>query len=329
MNWAGKKVVVTGAAGFIGSHLTEALVRAGAEVRAFVRYTSRGTNGLLALLPDDVRSSVEVVRGDLRDFDGLRSAIAPSSIVFHLGALIAIPYSYRNPADVADVNVRGTLNVLRACLEVGVDRLMHTSTSEVYGTAQVVPIAESHPLQAQSPYSASKIGADALVDSFRRSFGLRTVTVRPFNTYGPRQSGRAVIPTIIGQALFAEAITLGSLEPTRDFLYVTDTAAGFMALAGCDEAVGRTVNLGTGQEISIGQLVERIRAIVGRDVPVIQTSERQRPEKSEVFRLLCDASLARTLTGWSPLVPLHTGLERVVEFIRANPQWTNVNAYEV
>jgi dTDP-glucose 4,6-dehydratase len=246
-----------------------------------------------------------------------------------LGALIAIPYSYVHPTEVVEVNVIGTLNILNAARDAGVARMVHTSTSEVYGSARTVPISETHPLTGQSPYSASKIGADALVESFHRAFGLPVVTVRPFNTYGPRQSGRAVIPTIVGQALYGDRIVLGSLTPTRDFNYVTDTVAGFLSLAQSDDAIGRVLNIGSGTEISIGDIATRIVKLVGRDLSISSAEQRMRPEKSEVVQLVCDSSAARRLVGWEPKVSLDEGLMRVVEFIRSNPAWTKVEQYEV
>jgi NAD dependent epimerase/dehydratase len=329
LNWQGRKVLVTGAGGFIGSHLVEALVQAGAAVSAFVRYTSRGDFGLLRLLPADVHDAIEVVAGDLRDPEAVREAVRGNDVVFHLAALIAIPYSYVHPTEVSDVNVQGTINVLNAARDMDVSRIVHTSTSEVYGTARTAPIREDHPLQPQSPYSATKIGADAIARSYHLAFGLPVTTLRPFNTYGPRQSGRAVIPTIIGQALRSDEVRLGSLTPTRDFNFATDTAAAFMAIAQCDEALGEALNAGTGKEISIGELAERIVSRVGRDVRIASTDERVRPEKSEVHRLICDSTRLHDLTGWSPGVSLDEGLDRVIEFIREHPDWTNINRYEV
>lgn len=329
MSWRGRRVLVTGAGGFIGSHLVEALVDAGAEVTAFVHYRSSGSHGLLSLASDAVRRAVHYIAGDLRDADALARAVRGQQVVFHLGALIAIPYSYRHPVDVTQTNVMGTLNALIAARDAGIERFVHTSTSEVYGSAQRVPIDETHPLAAQSPYAATKIAADALVTSFARSFQLPVVTVRPFNTFGPRQSARAVIPTIVAQALHASAVRLGALTPTRDLTYVTDTAAGFLALAASDEAIGHTINLGSGKEISVGALAERIIRLTGRDVPIVTTDERKRPDASEVTRLLSDPSLARRLTGWQPRVDLDGGLQRVIEFLRARPDWTRVDSYEV
>jgi dTDP-glucose 4,6-dehydratase len=266
--WKNKTVLVTGAGGFIGSHLVEALAAQGAQVRAFVRYNSRGDPGLLRLIPAEKLSNVEIIAGDLRDGQAIREAVKGCSLVFHLGALISIPYSYRHPAQVAETNFMGTLNVLLACRDLGVELLVHTSTSEVYGTARQVPIDEEHPLQGQSPYSASKIGADKLAESFYCTYDLPVVTVRPFNTYGPRQSARAVIPTIITQALTQSTVRLGSLETTRDFTYVDDTVAGFIAAAECAGVEGAFFNLGTGEEIRIGDLAKKVIQKVGRAVTI-------------------------------------------------------------
>jgi len=321
--------MVTGAGGFIGSHLVEALVRSGAQVTAFVRYRSDGGFGLLELLDADVRASLRVVAGDLRDPEALRQAASSQDTVFHLGAIISIPYSYVHPTEVADVNVMGTVNVLNAARASEIRCVVHTSTSEVYGTAQTVPISEQHPLRGQSPYSASKIGADAIAESYHRAFGVPVVTVRPFNTYGPRQSGRAVIPTIIGQALHKDAVSLGSTTPTRDFNYVTDTVAGFMAAANCSKAIGQVVNIGSGHEISIMKLAEKIIQRIGREVTIDTVEERIRPEHSEVFRLVCDSSYVRMLTGWAPAMPLDDGIDRVVDFMKRHPNWMNIHQYRV
>lgn len=316
--WEGRSVLVTGAGGFIGSHLVEMLVEEGAEVRAFVRYNSRADWGLLHALTQDTLSSVEVVAGDLRDLPAVIAALRGVSHVFHLGALIAIPYSYVHPAEVVDVNVMGTLNILLAARETGPERVVHTSTSEVYGTAQRVPIDESHPLQGQSPYSASKIGADKIAESFYRSFDVPVVTLRPFNTYGPRQSTRAVIPTIIAQALTQDVVRLGNLDARRDLTYVTDTAAGFLKVAEAAGVEGETFNLGAGFEITIGELAERIIGLVGRDVHVEIDPARLRPAKSEVGRLLSDNTLARERLGWQPQVSLDEGLQRTIAWVRDN-----------
>ena len=315
MNWGGRNVLVTGAGGFIGSHLVEELVARGAKVRCLVRYNSRGSLGWLDDVARDVYSAVEIVQGDLRDGDAVLGAIRDQSVVFHLGAIISIPFSFISPSEVATVNVTGTLNVLNACRTVGVERLIHTSTSEIYGTAQFVPINESHPMQGQSPYSASKIGADKLAESYHLSFGLPVTTVRPFNTYGPRQSARAVIPTIMVQMLTKSAVSLGSLTPTRDFTFVTDTVAGMIRAAETPDAVGRTINLGSGQEISIGHLVETIARISEKQIEVRVQENRMRPKNSEVNRLLSDNSLARSLMGWQPTVSLDDGLKRTLHWL--------------
>lgn len=315
MNWTGKRILVTGAGGFIGSHLTEALVAAGASVRAFVRYNGRSEWGHLDKLPADVRGALDVVAGDVVDPFIVDRAVADREVVFHLAALIAIPYSYVAPQSYVDVNVKGTLNVLEACRRHETPRLLHTSTSETYGTAIYTPIDEDHPLQGQSPYSASKIGADKLAESYFRSFALPVVTVRPFNTYGPRQSARAVIPTIITQALAGQDVKLGSLSPVRDLTFVTDTAAGFMALAGADAAVGSVVNLANGAGITVGDLAAKILAQVNPSARVLADDQRVRPEKSEVFTLIGKATRARTLAGWAPQVSLDEGLRRTIAYL--------------
>ena len=319
MDLGGKRVVVTGADGFIGSHLVEALLAHDTHVTAFCYYNSFNSRGWLDTLPEDVMRDVEVFMGDIRDPNGVRSALKGADAVMHLAALIGIPFSYHSPDSYVDTNVKGTLNVLQAARDLEVERVVVTSTSEVYGTAQYVPIDEAHPRQGQSPYSASKIGADAMADSFYRSFGLPVTIVRPFNTYGPRQSARAVIPTIITQLLSgAEEINLGSLHPTRDLTYVADTVSGFIALTESDNTVGRDVNLGAGEEISIGDLAELIMDIVGRRARIVTSEERLRPKKSEVERLLSDNSLARTLSGWAPTQSLRGGLEQTVAWF-SNP----------
>ncbi len=307
--------LVTGAAGFIGSHLVEMLLARGVHVRAFVRYSSDHHTGNLRWLPADLRAQVEVVFGDLRDWDAVRRAAQGVDAIFHLGALIAIPYSYRQPRDVVDVNVQGTLNVLLAAREHAIPRLVIVSTSEVYGTAQYEPIDEKHPLHPQSPYAASKVAQDALALSFYASYELPVRIVRPFNTFGPRQSARAVIPTIISQALTQDVVKLGALHPTRDLTYVSDTARGFVLAAESDAAVGQTVNLGTGHTIAIGDLAQRIIALIGRDVRVVSDAQRVRPAKSEVLRLRSNNALARELIGWQPQVSLDEGLQRTIDWI--------------
>jgi len=311
-NWHGKRVLVTGAGGFIGSHLAERLVELGADVQALVHYNALGTWGWLDRSPR--RAEMTVIPGDVCDRDSVRQAMQGAEIVFHLAALIAIPYSYHAPLSYVRTNVEGTLNVLQAARELGVERVVHTSTSEVYGTARYVPIDESHPLQGQSPYSASKIAADKLAEAFYLSFGLPVVTIRPFNTYGPRQSARAVIPTIITQALSGPVVRLGSLTPRRDLNYVTDTVAGFVCVAGAPAAIGQVINVGSGQEITIGDLARTILDLLGRDLPIVCEEQRIRPENSEVERLCADNRQARAL-GWQPQVTLQEGLLRTIAWV--------------
>jgi NAD dependent epimerase/dehydratase len=327
--WQDRPVLVTGAGGFIASHLVEALVGAGAQVRAFVRYNSRGDPGLLALLPPETRNQLEIVAGDLRDLSSVQAAVPGVTHVLHLGALIAIPYSYVHPAEVVETNVMGTLNVLLAGREAGVERIVHTSTSEVYGTALQVPIDESHPLHGQSPYSASKIGADMLAESFYRSFDLPVVTLRPFNTYGPRQSARAVIPTIITQALTQEVLHLGNLDARRDLTYVSDTVGGFLRVAETSGVEGETFNLGTGREVRIADLAQEILEITGRPMQVRVDQERLRPEKSEVQRLLSDNRRARQRLGWQPQVALREGLARTVAWIESHLELYQPGQYQL
>ncbi len=329
MEWQDRPVLVTGAGGFIGSHLVEELVGRRARVRAFVRYNSRGTRGFIDDFPPQVKERLEVVTGDLRDASAVAGAAEGMSVVFHLGALIAIPYSYLHPREVVETNVLGTLNVLQAARQHGVERVVHTSTSEVYGTAQYVPIDEKHPLVGQSPYSASKIGADQLAESFHRSYELAVTTVRPFNTYGPRQSARAVIPSIIIQAITADRIFLGATHPTRDLVFVKDTARGFVELAGCDAALGQVVNLGSGREVSVRELTERIVALVGRPVEIVFDATRLRPERSEVERLVADNRRARELAGWEPRVGLDEGLRATIDWISAHAALYRPHEYAV
>jgi NAD dependent epimerase/dehydratase len=327
--WRGKQVLVTGAGGFIGSHLVEKLAGDGAQVRAFVRYNSRGDHGLLTWLPDEIYRKLEIIPGDLRDLPALISAMQDVEIVFHLGALIAIPYSFIHPLEVVQSNTLGTLNVLLAGREANVGRIVHTSTSEVYGTAQSVPISEKHPLHGQSPYSASKIGADKLAESFFCAFNLPVVTLRPFNTYGPRQSARAVIPTIITQALNQNILHLGNLDVTRDFTYVTDTVEGFLLAGEVSGIEGGTFNLGTGTEIWIHDLVEEIFSILGKQPVIEQDLERLRPEKSEVRRLLSDNNLAREQLGWTPRIGMRKGLSNTIEWISKNLDLYRSQQYQI
>ncbi len=327
MNWQGKKVLVTGAGGFIGSHLTERLTREGARVCALVRYNSVGRRGWLD--SSELVGEMDVVAGDISDRDSVRSAMKGVEVVFHLAALIAIPYSYDAPISYVDTNVSGTLNVLQTARGTGVERVVHTSTSEVYGTAKYTPIDESHPLQAQSPYAASKIGADKLAESFHLSFDLPVVTVRPFNTYGPRQSARAIVPSIIIQTVASSSLRIGNLHPTRDMNFVEDTVSGFLLAASRKEALGRTINLGSGKEISIGSLVEVIAGIMGREVEIVTEQVRVRPEGSEVERLLADSSLAGELLGWVPQVDLEKGLAITIEWYRKNMDLYRIGEYAV
>jgi NAD dependent epimerase/dehydratase len=329
VNWSGRKVLVTGAGGFIGSHLTESLARDGAEVRAFVRYNSRNDYGWLEQLDDALSDEVEIFRGDLANPEAVHNAARDRDTIFHLGALIPIPYSYQHPREFVEANVAGTLNVLEACRQESVRRLVHTSTSEVYGTAMRVPIDEEHPLSAQSPYAATKIAADQLALSFRRSFDTPVVVARPFNTFGPRQSARAVIPTLITQALALESVELGSTHPTRDFLYVEDLARGFRRCAEADGAEGEVINLGTGTEISIADLAETVFRLVGRESALSYSEDRARPPQSEVERLLADTSKAQRLLHWSPEVSLEEGLKRTIEWFEGSLDAYKPSIYNV
>jgi NAD dependent epimerase/dehydratase len=325
--WDGRRVLVTGAGGFIGSHLVERLVELGADVCGFVEYSSLGSWGWLDESP--MKGEISVVAGDVRDRDSLRAAVAGVEVVYHLAALIAIPYSYEAPASYVETNVLGTVNVLQAASQADTRLVVHTSTSEVYGTARYVPIDEQHPLQGQSPYAASKIGADKMAEAFHLSFGLPIAILRPFNTFGPRQSARAVIPTIMTQLLSTEAVSLGNVTPTRDFTYVTDTVDAFVRVADCPEAIGRVLNTGTGREIAIADLVERVELVLGRRANIERSPERVRPSGSEVERLCADASAARTLLGWEPNVPLDEGLARTAEWFAQNLASYRTGVYAV
>jgi len=317
MNLAGKRVLVTGADGFIGSHLVEALVAHGAEVRAFVVYNSLGSWGWLDTLPEATKAALEVVAGDIRDPHVVSEAVRGVDAVLHLAALIAIPYSYVAPASYVETNVTGTLHVLTAARTHGTARVLVTSTSEVYGTARYVPIDERHPLSGQSPYAATKIGADRLAESFHKSFGVPVVIARPFNTYGPRQSARAVLPTIVTQLLSgADEIRLGNLAPTRDLNFVTDTCRGMIALAECDAAVGEEVQIATQTEVSVGDLATRLVALIRPEARIVTEAARLRPEASEVERLVGSNQKIRALTGWSPQVELDEGLARTLAWFR-------------
>jgi NAD dependent epimerase/dehydratase len=314
----GKAVLVTGAGGFIAGHLVERLLRDGARVRAFVHYNSRDAQGTLDWLEPDAVAGAEVVLGELRDVESVTDACAGIDVVMHLGAHVGIPYSYVNPRDFFEVNTLGTLNVAQAALRHDVELVVHTSTSEVYGSAQTVPITEAHPLEPQSPYAASKVAADKLIDSWHRAYGLPATIVRPFNTYGPRQSARAIIPTIVSQALAGPIVRLGSLHPRRDLTYVDDTVAGFVAAAQAPAVAGRTIQLGTGHDVSIADLVEIVAELLGRALEVELDPARVRSDTSEVLRLVSSPQLARDLLGWEPEVPLRDGLARTIRWIEDN-----------
>lgn len=329
MDWKRKTVLVTGAGGFIGSHLTEKLVDSGAKVRAFVRYNSRNDWGLIGTLPAHTKEKIEVITGDLRDSETIRMVMKDVDAVFHLGALIAIPYSYIHPREVVETNIMGTLNILNAAKEYKPEKIIHTSTSEVYGTAQYVPIDEKHPLQGQSPYSASKIGADKLAESFYRSYDLPITTLRPFNTYGPRQSARAVIPTIITQALAQNKVFLGSLEPTRDLSYVDDVVDGFIKAAESERSIGEVINIGSGFEISINDLANKIISLIGKKVNIVSDPKRVRPPKSEVERLMADNSKAKNLLGWEPKVSLDEGLRKTIDWFSKFQNRYRSNIYNI
>lgn len=330
VGWKGKKVLVTGAGGFIGSHLTERLVGLGASVRAFVRYNSRNDWGLIELLPKEIQEFLEIFIGDLKDSEAVRKAVKGCEIVFHLGALIAIPYSYINPLDFIQTNIGGTANILNASKEYGVEKMVHTSTSEVYGTARYTPIDEDHPLQGQSPYSASKIGADKLAESYYLSFDLPVTILRPFNTYGPRQSARAVIPTIITQALTNEKVKLGSLEPTRDFTYISDTVKGFIKIAESKESIGHVINLGTAKETSIGDLVKKIGGILGKELEIEYDIARVRPINSEVERLISDNTKAKKILNWNPNISLDEGLCHTIAWIhQSSGRYRRIGEYVI
>ena len=325
--WSKKKVVVTGAGGFIGSHLVDALVAAGAATTAVVRYNSGSLIGNRAFMDAETRKTMRVVSGNIEDSDFVYQTIKGHDIVFHLAALIAIPYSYEAPRSYVRTNVEGTLNVLEAARHYDVARVVHTSTSEVYGTALKTPIDESHPLQGQSPYSASKIAADKLAESYYRSFATPVMTLRPFNTFGPRQSARAFIPTIISQALDCDEVRLGALTPERDMTYVSDTVAGFMAAATAPGIEGMTINLGTGETYSVGWFAKRILNLMTVDKPIIQEEERLRPTQSEVMKLVSDNTRARDIMGWSPKVSLDDGLRRAIEFVRKYRSFYQTDGY--
>jgi NAD dependent epimerase/dehydratase len=315
MDWNDKSVLVTGAGGFIGSHLTERLLDLGADVKAFVKYNSRNNWGLLELLSKENLERVDVIMGDLKDPDAVRQAMREVDVLFHLGALIAIPYSYLHPRETVETNVMGTFNVMASAREYEVEKIIHTSTSEVYGTAQYVPIDEKHPLQGQSPYSASKIGADKIAESFFLSYSVPVATIRPFNTYGPRQSARAIIPTIISQALARREVHLGSIRPTRDFTFVSDTVEAYIRVAESHESAGVVLNIGSNLDISIGDLAKKIIEIIDPSIEIVVDEKRMRKTGSEVEKLRADNTIAQNLLGWKPGISLDEGLKKTIEWI--------------
>ncbi|MCU0453810.1 MAG: GDP-mannose 4,6-dehydratase [Bacteroidetes bacterium] len=329
MDWKGRKVVVTGAGGFIGSHLTEELLRRGADVLAIVRYNSKGSIGHLSMVAPELRGHLNVVRAELRDLAVLRPMLEGRQVIFNLAAYVGIPYSYVNPQEVIENNILSTLNLLLVAKENGMERFVQTSTSEVYGSARSVPISESHPYQPQSPYSASKIATDNIALSFHYSFGLPVSIVRPFNTYGPRQSARAVIPSLISQALKGDVIKVGTTTTTRDFTYVADTVQGFLRIAESSHSIGQAINLGTGREISIDDLAQLIVQKVGTGARLEFDASRARPDKSEVQRLLADVSKAKQLAGWEPTYSLERGLELTIEWIRAHMDEFKTEIYNI
>ena len=329
MKWQDKQVLVTGAGGFIGSHLVDALLNEGADVAAFVHYNARNDWGMLEGRYNDTTPNLSVIAGDVTDALFVKKAVNEKEYVFHLAALIGIPYSYVAPESYINTNVKGTLNVMQACLDASVKRVVHTSTSEVYGTAQYTPIDEKHPLQGQSPYSASKIGGDKIAESFYCSFGLPVTTIRPFNTFGPRQSTRAVIPTIITQALTSDTIKLGSLTPVRDLTYVADTVQGFIRFAESTKTVGKTVNTGSGRGVTIGELAENILRRVNPNARIVCDETRVRPEKSEVMQLLCDNRSAKELAGWEPRVSLEEGLALTIDWMKEHLAAYKAGVYTV
>ena len=321
------KTLVTGAAGFIGSHLVESLVELGVDVTSFVRYNSRSDFGFLEMLPNAIQNELKIIQGDLRDCDAVRACVKDADFVFHLGALIAIPYSYLRPREAVETNIIGTLNILTAAVEFGTEKIIHTSTSEVYGTAKYVPIDEKHPLQGQSPYSASKIGADKLAESFYSSYDLPVATIRPFNTYGPRQSARAIIPTIISQALTNQKIKLGTTTTTRDFTFVEDTVRAFICTATSNKSIGETINIGSNFEISIEELVKKIASLIDRPIDIMLDEERTRPDKSEVDQLWVDNKKAKDLLDWEPKINLDEGLKKTISWIQEHSSMYKTDRY--
>lgn len=328
-NWKGKKVLVTGAGGFMGSHLTESLVKKGARVTAFVRYNSRNDPGCIKMVSQEIKDSMRIVYGDLRELETLRKAMKGNSVIFNLAALVGIPYSYIHPNEVVETNTIGTLNVLTAARVEGIEKFVQTSTSEVYGSARYIPIDEKHPKQPQSPYSASKIASDAIALSYYYAFNLPVTIIRPFNTYGPRQSARAVIPTIITQALTNQGLKLGNTRSTRDFTFISDTVEGFVKIAESENSIGQEINIGSSFEISIYDLAKKIISILGRDVKLIEDKLRIRPQKSEVERLFCDNSKAFKIIKWKPKISLKEGLIKTIEWIQNSMNLYDPGKYQV
>ncbi len=328
-NWVGKKVLVTGAGGFMGSHLTESLVKKGARVTAFVRYNSRNDPGCIKMVSQEIKNSMRIVYGDLRELETLRKAMKGNSVIFNLAALVGIPYSYIHPNEVVETNTIGTLNVLTAARVEGIEKFVQTSTSEVYGSARYIPIDEKHPKQPQSPYSASKIASDAIALSYYYAFNLPVTIIRPFNTYGPRQSARAVIPTIITQALTNQGLKLGNTRSTRDFTFISDTVEGFVKIAESENSIGQEINIGSSFEISIYDLAKKIISILGRDVKLIEDKLRIRPQKSEVERLFCDNSKAFKIIKWKPKISLEEGLIKTIEWIQNSMNLYDPGKYQV
>lgn len=329
MNSTNDLLLVTGASGFVGSHLVERLVELGHSVRCLVRYTSQPRYGWLDRLPPPIRGEIEILAGDLCDLDTVIKAADGVKAILHLAALISVPYSYLHPSQVVETNILGTLNILLAARSLGVDKVVYVSSSEVYGTARYVPIDESHLLQCQSPYAASKVGAEKLVESFFAAYGLPATIIRPFNMYGPRQSARAVVPTIITQALSSPRIALGDTSTTRDFTYVTDTVEALILAAQSDSAVGLTMNIGSSTEVTVTEIVSTVSRVLGKDLHIVEDPARLRPEKSEVRRLRADSSLAQSVLGWRPTVSLEQGLEKTIAWVSANLNEYRVGTYEV
>ncbi|MDD5023456.1 MAG: SDR family NAD(P)-dependent oxidoreductase [Candidatus ainarchaeum sp.] len=319
MDLNGKRILVTGGGGFIGSHVTEELVRRGAVVRCFLKYNSKGNLGNLVKIPKEIFDKLEIVRGDIRDLEDVKKALKNCEVIIHMAALISIPYSYENPRGYFETNALGTLNVLEAAREnLGIKKIVVTSTSEVYGTGKYSPMDENHPLQAQSPYAASKIASDKIAESFFKSFNLPIAIIRPFNAYGPRQSLRAVIPTIVQQAVTTKTIKIGSLNPKRDFTFVEDVARGFVKVAESESSIGEIINIGSGNAISIGEVIEKVKQIMGKDFEIELDLEKIRPEKSEVKLLICDNKKAKDLLEWEQRVSIEEGLKEVINYIKKN-----------